>query len=293
MSVKMRALFHLLDMRVGTVELVDEAAGSVLTSESGTGRARFWSQWVQPSTGSARVRVVWPGGVGGAPSTGVVLEAYEYQRYQTGAQPFWTPLRFPGQYYDAETDLFENWNRYYDPTIGRYLQSEPLLSEVASSLPAYSYALNNPMIMGDLDGLAPWRIAHRVVGAGIRAGERITRKVAKRIYRAGGAVVSGSARASKKLAKDVSKEAGGGGKACHVEAHGNGANHYHSLDKRGRHLEGAGHVFYDEDLVMIPTLLFDPNENGEWMDNEDLFEWFNPFPFGSYEDFISSEYYGT
>ena len=29
-------------------------------------------------------------------------------RSQSGAQPFWTSLRFPGQYYDAETDLFQN-----------------------------------------------------------------------------------------------------------------------------------------------------------------------------------------
>ncbi|WP_239014657.1 RHS repeat-associated core domain-containing protein [Archangium violaceum] len=163
-SVKMRALFHLLDMSAGTVELVDGAAGSVLASESGTGRARFWSDWVQPSTGSASVKVVWPGGVGGSPSTGVVLEGYEYQRYQTGAQPFWTPLRFPGQYYDAETDLFENWNRYYDPSIGRYLQPEPMLQKPAivrdyarqsRMLTPYAYALNNPLLFADKDGFLP------------------------------------------------------------------------------------------------------------------------------------------
>jgi RHS repeat-associated protein len=29
-------------------------------------------------------------------------------------------LRFPGQYYDAETGLSQNWNRDYDPMVGRY-----------------------------------------------------------------------------------------------------------------------------------------------------------------------------
>jgi len=39
-----------------------------------------------------------------------------------------TSLRFPGQYADAETDFFENWNRYYDSSVGRYLQPDPKLS---------------------------------------------------------------------------------------------------------------------------------------------------------------------
>jgi len=60
------------------------------------------------------------------PYEGVTTEPYEYQRYQTGAVPLWTPLRFKGQYFDAETDLFENWNRYYAPNVGRYLAAEPL-----------------------------------------------------------------------------------------------------------------------------------------------------------------------
>ena len=54
--------------------------------------------------------------------------AREHRRYEIGQQPFWTPLRFPGQYYDAESDLFENWNIDTKPNIGRYLQPEPLLS---------------------------------------------------------------------------------------------------------------------------------------------------------------------
>src|SRR5574341_217332 len=31
------------------------------------------------------------------------------------------PLRYPGQYQDQETGLFYNMNRYYAPSLGRYL----------------------------------------------------------------------------------------------------------------------------------------------------------------------------
>jgi RHS repeat-associated protein len=51
-------------------------------------------------------------------------------------------LRFPGQWFQAETGLHQNWMRDYDPTTGRYLQAGPLgLVDGAS---VYGYALANP-----------------------------------------------------------------------------------------------------------------------------------------------------
>ncbi len=51
-------------------------------------------------------------------------------------------LRFPGQWFQAESGLHQNWMRDYDPTTGRYIQADPLgLVDGAS---VYGYALQNP-----------------------------------------------------------------------------------------------------------------------------------------------------
>ena len=41
----------------------------------------------------------------------------------TGAPP---SARFPGQWFQSESGLHQNWMRDYDPTTGRYLQADPL-----------------------------------------------------------------------------------------------------------------------------------------------------------------------
>lgn len=47
------------------------------------------------------------------------------------------PLRFPGQYEDPETGLYYNLNRYYDPTLGRYLTPDPI--GISGGLNLYDY----------------------------------------------------------------------------------------------------------------------------------------------------------
>jgi RHS repeat-associated protein len=38
----------------------------------------------------------------------------------------YTPLRYPGQYYDPETGLHYNHFRHYDPETGRHTSPDPL-----------------------------------------------------------------------------------------------------------------------------------------------------------------------
>ncbi|MCI5208117.1 MAG: hypothetical protein D3910_04870 [Candidatus Electrothrix sp. ATG2] len=60
-------------------------------------------------------------------------------------------LRFPGQYYDAETGLHYNWNRYYDPETGRYIAADPIGLDGGMNL--YRYANADPVNWYDPDGL--------------------------------------------------------------------------------------------------------------------------------------------
>ncbi|MBL9046873.1 MAG: hypothetical protein JNK34_06100 [Tabrizicola sp.] len=66
--------------------------------------------------------------------------------------------RFPGQWFQSESGLHQNWMRDYDPTTGRYLEPDPLgLIDGAS---VYGYAGQSPMMNMDPSGrcIGPWAI---------------------------------------------------------------------------------------------------------------------------------------
>jgi RHS repeat-associated protein len=60
-------------------------------------------------------------------------------------------LRFPGQYYLAETGLYNNYFRDYDPIVGSYMESDPL--GLRTDLNTYGYAGNDPLGFTDRYGL--------------------------------------------------------------------------------------------------------------------------------------------
>ena len=61
-------------------------------------------------------------------------------------------MRYPGQQYDSATGLNYNYFRDYDPSTGRYSQSDPI--GLRGGISTYAYAHQNPYLWIDPKGLA-------------------------------------------------------------------------------------------------------------------------------------------
>jgi RHS repeat-associated protein len=59
-------------------------------------------------------------------------------------------LRFPGQVFDGQAGLHQNYFRDYDPATGRYAESDPL--GLRGGINTYVYVNNVPTMEYDIDG---------------------------------------------------------------------------------------------------------------------------------------------
>jgi RHS repeat-associated protein len=77
--------------------------------------------------------------------------------------PFTLNLRFPGQYFDRESNLHYNYFRDYDPLTGRYIQADPI-GLAGGSMSLYTYANNAPTMYTELlHFLRDWLVNHILV----------------------------------------------------------------------------------------------------------------------------------
>ncbi len=74
-------------------------------------------------------------------------------------------LHFPGQYFDHENGLYNNWYRYYHSEIGRYLSADPIGLK-GGDINLFRYVLSNPINWLDSIGLFR-QSAHDLVTADV------------------------------------------------------------------------------------------------------------------------------
>jgi RHS repeat-associated protein len=85
-----------------------------------------------------------------------------------GLGTFVYDLRFAGQLYQAETGINQNWNRDYDPLVGKYVESDPI-GLAGGGYSTYAYAGNNPTSYVDPTGQQEAVVGPVIIGAGVVA----------------------------------------------------------------------------------------------------------------------------
>lgn len=125
-----------------TTHYIYDRAGRLLVEATGTGTVQREYVWIDDTplalfadldTGSPKQWYVHPDHLDRPTkmtdgSKAVVWDAYYWPygeaRSITGTAT--NNLRFPGQYFLVESGLHYNWHRHYDPTLGRYIQADPV-----------------------------------------------------------------------------------------------------------------------------------------------------------------------
>ncbi|MBU5451375.1 RHS repeat-associated core domain-containing protein [Acetivibrio sp. MSJd-27] len=85
-------------------------------------------------------------------AAGTITKNYDYDAFgnQTTAQENDNnPFRYCGEYFDNETNFIYLRNRYYDPSVGRFISEDP----VRNGMNWYAYCSNNPINRIDPLGL--------------------------------------------------------------------------------------------------------------------------------------------
>ncbi|MDR3429664.1 RHS repeat-associated core domain-containing protein [Silvimonas sp.] len=169
----------------GTVRFVYDEAGHLLGEYMSNGtpiqETVYLGDWpiatVRTVSNVATAYYVWPDHLGTPrqvtdPASNKVLWRWDSEAFgdttpnqdpQGSGQQFVYNLRFPGQYWDAEGYRAYNYNRDYDATTGRYVESDPI-GLAGGGFSTYAYTSGNPTGYIDPLGLAGTIPGPRVAG---------------------------------------------------------------------------------------------------------------------------------
>lgn len=100
-------------------------------------------------------------------STKTVTEKHVYTPFGISDTTTGSAFQFAGRRMDADTGLYYYRARYYSPTLGRFLQPDPI--GTAGGLNLYAYVGNDPLNGTDPMGL--WQINANLLIVGISVGE--------------------------------------------------------------------------------------------------------------------------
>jgi RHS repeat-associated protein len=172
----------------GATYLMYDEAGHIIGEYSSTGALIEETVWM----GDTPIATLQPNGSGitvyyihsdqlnapriiTQPSTNTVAWRWDTDPFGTvaanqnpaGLGNFSYNLRFPGQYYQAETGLNYNYFRDYDPQTGRYIESDPI--GLHGGINTYVYTADNPVTRIDPSGRG-WEmvvVPAAIVGGGL------------------------------------------------------------------------------------------------------------------------------
>jgi RHS repeat-associated protein len=103
-----------------------------------------------------------------------------------GGGTFNYDLRYPGQIYDGQSGLHQNYFRDFDPAVGRYVESDPI--GLKAGINTYGYVGARPTMRTDPLGLAPsdyfeCLIQQSMTHSSLNCGDVLMRQAADALWR--------------------------------------------------------------------------------------------------------------
>lgn len=140
-----KTLFHVF---VGGEQVCTFETNSPLYGGSNTNAVGYYYHQDNLNTSSA---------LSGSGGSQVEVDVYyPFGRTETASPQasFQVSRRFTGQVFDAESGLYYYNARYYDPELGRFIQPDSVISDLANpqSYNRYSYCANDPLTYNDPTG---------------------------------------------------------------------------------------------------------------------------------------------